>query len=141
MTLANLIRKRDTGGIATAIPAIPATQKGKGGGAVARIATVAVANSKQGQTAPPAKIGAGDTANNPMTPASVRIGKVISKLRDDDGLRYAVEAHDDIDLEAVILTLAIRGEAACELRIPKSRYDGFALMELIEKHTTRETLQ
>lgn len=67
--------------------------------------------------------------------------KAIRKLHGDPGLRYEVEAHDDIDLEAVILTLAIRGEAACELRIPKSRYDAFALMELIEKHTTRETLQ
>jgi hypothetical protein len=41
----------------------------------------------------------------------------------------------------VILTLAIRGKAACELRIPKSRYDAFVLLDLIEKHTTRETLQ
>lgn len=44
MTLANLIRKRHTGSIATAIPAIPATRKGERGGTVARIATVAVAN-------------------------------------------------------------------------------------------------
>ncbi|MCK9381957.1 MAG: hypothetical protein M0P95_12965 [Sulfuritalea sp.] len=67
--------------------------------------------------------------------------KVIAKLHGDPGLRYAMEAHDDVDLESVILTLAIRGKTACELRIPKSRYDAFALLELIEKHTTRETLQ
>lgn len=84
-----------------------------------------------------------DVDNDPAkpTPADARMKKVLGKLHGDPGLRYAVEAHDDIELEAVILTLAIRGKAACELRIPKSRYDGFALMELIETHTTRETLQ
>ncbi len=62
MILANLIRKRDTGGIATAIPAISTTRNEEGRGLVARIATVAVANPKEGQTAPPAKVGTGDTA-------------------------------------------------------------------------------
>ncbi|MFN6183193.1 MAG: hypothetical protein ACK4VS_10920 [Burkholderiales bacterium] len=62
MTLSALIRKRDTGNLATAIPAISATQpKGKAA-TVARIATVAVANPKEEKTAPPAKVGAGDTA-------------------------------------------------------------------------------
>ena len=62
MTLLALIRKRDTGSIATAIPAIPATQTTRGAGTVARIATVAVANPKEEKTASPAKVGAGDTA-------------------------------------------------------------------------------
>lgn len=84
------------------------------------------------------KVGAGDTAR---TPADDRMGKVIAKLHGDPGLRDAMEVHDDAEVEAVILTLAIRDKAACELRIPKSRYDAFALLELIEKHTTRETLQ
>lgn len=69
------------------------------------------------------------------------MGKVIDKLQDDTDLRYAMETHLDADPETVILTLAIRGKGACELRIPKSCYDAFALLELIEKHTTRETLQ
>lgn len=86
-------------------------------------------------------VGAGDTVTDPMTPADARMEKVIDQLRGDSGLRYAVEAHDDVDLESVILTLAIRHKAACELRIPKSRYDGFALLELIEKHTTKATVQ
>ena len=52
MTLSALIRKRDTGNLATAIPAIFATQpKGKAA-TVARIATVAVANPKEEKTAP-----------------------------------------------------------------------------------------
>jgi hypothetical protein len=62
MTLSALIRKRDTGNLATAIPAISATQPKGEAATVARIATVAVANPKEGQTAPPAKVGAGDTA-------------------------------------------------------------------------------
>lgn len=60
-----LIRKRDTGIIATAIPAISAisaTQPKGEAATVARIATVAVANPKEEKTAPPAKVGAGDTA-------------------------------------------------------------------------------
>ncbi len=62
MTLSNLIRKRDTVSIATAIPAISATQPKGEAATVARIATVAVANPKEEKTAPPAKVGAGDTA-------------------------------------------------------------------------------
>ena len=62
MTLSALIRKRDTGNPATAIPAISATQPKGEAGAVARIATVAVANPKEEKTAPLPKVGAGDTA-------------------------------------------------------------------------------
>lgn len=62
MTLSALIRKREAGSLATAIPAISATQPKGEAGTVARIATVAVAKPKKEKTAPPAKVGAGDTA-------------------------------------------------------------------------------
>jgi len=62
MTLSALIRKRDTGKLATAIPAISATQPKGEAATVARIATVAVANPKGEKPAPPAKVGASDTA-------------------------------------------------------------------------------
>lgn len=62
MTLSALIRKRDTGNLATAIPAISATQPKGEAATVARIATVAVANPTSEKTAPPAKVGAGGTA-------------------------------------------------------------------------------
>ncbi len=62
MTLSALIRKRDTGNLATAIPAISATQPKGEAATVARIATVAVATPKEEKTASPAKVGAGDTA-------------------------------------------------------------------------------
>ena len=80
-----------------------------------------------------------ESANH--SPANEPIEKIISNLEGDSELRYSLETHTDIEPDAVILTLAIRGKAACELRIPKSRYDGIALLELIEKHTTREILQ
>lgn len=50
MTLSSLIRKRDTVRIATAIPAIAATQLKREAATVARIATVAVANPKEEKT-------------------------------------------------------------------------------------------
>lgn len=62
MTLSALIRKRDTGNLATAIPAISATQPKGEAATVARIATVAVANSKEEKTVTPANVGARDTA-------------------------------------------------------------------------------
>jgi hypothetical protein len=55
MTLAELIRKRQSEKVATAIPAIPAIPATQPGGAVetvARIATVAVANPTEAKTAP-----------------------------------------------------------------------------------------
>lgn len=62
MTLSALIRKRDTGNPATAIPAISATQPKGEAATVARIATVAVANPKEEKTAPLPKVSHGDTA-------------------------------------------------------------------------------
>lgn len=53
MSLADLIRKRDTGNLATAIPAIPATQPKGEAATVARIATIAVANPTEGRPAKP----------------------------------------------------------------------------------------
>jgi len=99
------------------------------------------AHIRESETANSPRVGDGDTVTVCVTSADNRIEKAISKLQADPCLRYAMEVHDDAEPEAVILTLAIRGKGACELRIPKSRYDAFALLELIEKHTTRETLQ
>lgn len=76
--------------------------------------------------------------SNPM---DKRIGNVVATLANDSGLRYALDTHTEADPNTVILTVAIRNKAACELRIPKSRYDAIALLELIEKHTMQETLQ
>jgi uncharacterized protein YfaP (DUF2135 family) len=63
MTLSALIRKRCTRNLATAIPAIYATQTKEESATVARIATVAVANPKEEKTAPLPEVRAGDTEN------------------------------------------------------------------------------
>ena len=48
--------------------------------------------------------------------------------------RVRFDPDTEADPEAVLLTLAIRGQATCELRIPRDRYDPFLLLDLIERH-------
>jgi len=62
MSLSAMIRKRQPGNFATATPATFATHEGGKVRTVASVATVAVAKSPQGQTAPPAKVSPDDTA-------------------------------------------------------------------------------
>ena len=54
MSLLSRLREKQIGNLATAIPAISATQPKREAATVARIATVAVANPKEEKTAPPA---------------------------------------------------------------------------------------
>ena len=121
MTLSSLIRKRDTGGIATAIPAISATQpKGKSA-TVARIATVAVANPPEAKAATP----------DPATEA--RRQRVLAMLADNPALRLAVVCDGAGD--PVPVAVAIRDKGSVEILIPAARFDPFALLELVERHT------
>ena len=82
-----------------------------------------------------------ENLEQPLNSSVERIRMAAAKLEGDPGLRVCVETHDNVEPDAVIMTLAIRGKGTCELRIPKSRYDAFALLELIEQYTRRETLQ
>jgi len=50
------------------------------------------------------------------------------------GIRYAVLTDLQADPEVAIVALAIRGQATCELHIPRDKYDGMLLLELIERH-------
>jgi hypothetical protein len=43
---------------------------------------------------------------------------------------------DESEPDAVIVTLAIRGTATCELGIPKDRYDGLAILQMIEQQAS-----
>jgi hypothetical protein len=70
-----------------------------------------------------------------LTPADTRLERAIGRLNRDGTLRYAIESHLDVEPGTVILSVAIRGKGACELRIPSDRYDPFLLMNLIDKHT------
>ena len=121
MTLSSLIRKRDTGSIATAIPAISATQPKGEAATVARIATVAVANP------PEAK----DDTPDPATEA--RRQRVLTMLADNPALRLAVVCDGAGD--PVPVAVAIRDKGSVEILIPAARFDPFALLELVERHT------
>lgn len=60
--------------------------------------------------------------------------KVLAMLQDNPAIRYAIEVVDP-NTDPVIISVAIRQLASFELNIPQSCYDGFVLLELIEKHT------
>ncbi len=64
-----------------------------------------------------------------------RLKRAIAMLQAQPGICYAVLTDTDADTAAVVITLAIRGKAACELHIPRAKYDGMLLLELIEKHS------
>jgi hypothetical protein len=63
--------------------------------------------------------------------------KVLAILRDNPGIRYAIEVIDPT-ADPVIVSIGIRNVATFEMNIPQAYYDAFTLMELIEKHTGDE---
>jgi hypothetical protein len=58
-------------------------------------------------------------------------------LAENPGITYAFTSDEETDPDYVIITLAIRGQATCELRIPNASYDGFKVLDLIEQYTNR----
>ncbi len=60
--------------------------------------------------------------------------KVLAMLRENPGIHYAVEVANP-DTDPVIVSVGIRDIATFELEIPHAYYDGFTLLELIEKHS------
>lgn len=63
-----------------------------------------------------------------------RIQKVLAMLDEAPDARLAVTTDDSPN---PIATIAIRGLAAFEMEIPREKYDGFTLMELIDKHAEK----
>ncbi len=57
---------------------------------------------------------------------------MLAMLKHESASRYAMTTDAEAEPGAVILTLAIRDKATCELRMPKSRYDGLKALELLE---------
>jgi hypothetical protein len=57
--------------------------------------------------------------------------EVLSLLAEHPGITYAMTSDTDLEPDAVIVTLAIKGKATCELRVPEARDDGFALVALL----------
>lgn len=70
----------------------------------------------------------------PYPATEARRQRVLAMLRESPAARYAVVTDTESDPDAVIVALAIRGRATCELLIPRNRYDGTLLLDLIERH-------
>jgi hypothetical protein len=60
--------------------------------------------------------------------------QVLAMLEKNPGLQRAIYTDTQSDSGNVILTIAVRHLATCEMLIPKDRYDPFRLLELIEQH-------
>ncbi len=76
-----------------------------------------------------------EPADDPLPDAAMeaRRQRVLAMLAQRPGIRYAVVV-DNPDTDPVIVALGIRGQATCELRIPRAKYDPFLLLDLIERH-------
>lgn len=59
--------------------------------------------------------------------------KVLQMLTDNPGIKRAFVTDTETDPDHVILTLAIRDTGACELLVPRHKYDGFAVLEVIKQ--------
>ncbi|HEX2239335.1 MAG TPA: hypothetical protein VHJ19_13640 [Gammaproteobacteria bacterium] len=68
-------------------------------------------------------------------PAEARRRAVLSMLANEPGITYALTSDTEVEADAVIITLTMRDKAICELKIPKDRYDGLAMLQMIEKQT------
>ena len=122
MSLAALIRKRSTPKSANANPANSANDGQGKAGTLATLATLALA-----KTAIPEPVSPADLA------LEARRGRVLAMLAERPDTKYAVLV-DDPDTDPVLLTLAIRGQATCELVCPKAKFDPFELLAMLDRY-------
>jgi hypothetical protein len=61
--------------------------------------------------------------------------EVLSMLAQEPSVTHAFVTDDDAKVDYVIVTVGIGGIGTCELRIPREKYDGLAVLKLIEEHT------
>lgn len=124
MKLSGLLKKQDNAKVATATPATFATHSRENRATVATVATVAVAV---------AVANSGNTAAAPDDPnREARRQKALAILETDPDSKRAVFV-DDGDPDCVILTVAVRNVATCEMVIPRAKYDPWQLLQLIER--------
>ena len=71
----------------------------------------------------------------PDPAAEVRRQRVLAMLDKSPGIKYALIDDTDADPDSILLTLAVRGKATCEFQIPRDRYDGFLLLDLLQRHS------
>jgi len=123
VTLAALIRKRETGKSANDNPAKAANDGRTGDEPLAGLAALALANPTEAKTEP-----------SPDPAAEDRRQRVLAILADNPALRLAVVCGGQDD--PVPVAVAIRDKGTCEVLIPAARFDPFALLELVERHAT-----
>ena len=120
MKLSELIRKKE---VATVTVATHATVSPIHSPCVATVASVNVATA---------------TESKPETlldqQRESRRQKVIAMLEAAPGMQRAIYPDTESDPLNVILAVAIRHVATCEMLIPKAKYDPWRLLELIERH-------
>ena len=68
----------------------------------------------------------------PDPAAEARRQRVLAQLADNPALHLAVVCDGEGD--PVPVAVGIRDKGTCEVHIPASRFDPFALLELIERH-------
>ena len=87
-------------------------------------------------SAPSRHISEIEGANEPLADPAMeaRRTRVLAMLAANPSARYALVTDSEGDPEGILLTLAIRGRATCELCIPRDKYDPFLLLELMERH-------
>lgn len=61
----------------------------------------------------------------------VRRQRLLTMLANRKGAQYAVLTDAEADQTGVILALAIRNLGTCEMRIPRSKFEPFVLLDLI----------
>lgn len=93
-------------------------------GAVADVATVSVANPWRDETE--------------ELKQDTRHQRVLEMLSNNPTLKYAVLV-DDATTNPITVTVGIRGLAVFDMEIPKSNYDGIALLQVIEQYSVEET--
>jgi hypothetical protein len=68
--------------------------------------------------------------------AATRRQKILAMLRNNPSINYAAITDDQAERDSVIVTLAIRDRATCELHIPRDKWDGVVFLELLGRHCT-----
>lgn len=132
MTPATIIQQAAEDGVNLALS--PAgTIKAVGGQAAVNRWLPLIREHKPGIVAALQEAANDDTFSDPAMEA--RRQRVLAMLAERPGIRYAVVTDTEADPNAVIVTLAIRGVASCELRIPREKYDPFLFLDAIERHS------
>lgn len=69
---------------------------------------------------------------SPDPAMEARREKVLAMLAENPQIKRAIATDTEADPENVIVTIGLRGQATGELAIPKTKYDPFLLLNLIE---------